>query len=169
MAMATRGFSGTGSMPTVPTLISIDHCPESTRHKCSLAGHGMKWRTHVTFRWKDYRESGGHQRKVMRITIAEFIRRFLLHVLPNGFHRIRHYGLLANGHRADKLTVCRSLLDVPSAAVDRNNDDGNTDTGASNHEPPPCPCCGRRLRIIESAVPAVSRPQARRLVTRDSP
>jgi hypothetical protein len=46
MAMATRGFSGTGSMPTVPTLISIDHCPESTRHMCCLAGHGMKWRPH---------------------------------------------------------------------------------------------------------------------------
>src|ERR1700675_2936420 len=50
--------------------------------------------THVTFRWKDYRESGDHQSKVMRITIAEFIRRFLLHVLPNRFHRIRNYGLL---------------------------------------------------------------------------
>src|ERR1700675_2804463 len=62
--------------------------------------------THVTFRWKDYRESGDHQTKVMRITIAEFIRRFLLHVLPNGFHRIRNYGLLANGHRADKLALC---------------------------------------------------------------
>ena len=49
----------------------------------------------------------------MRITIAEFMRRFLLHVLPNGFHRIRHYGLLANGHRADKLVLCRSLLAVP--------------------------------------------------------
>src|SRR6202163_1680935 len=49
--------------------------------------------THVSFLWKDYRESGDHQSKVMRITIAEFIRRFLLHVLPNGFHRIRSYGL----------------------------------------------------------------------------
>ena len=48
--------------------------------------------------------------------IGEFMRRFLLHVLPNGFHRIRHYGLLANGHRADKLALCRSLLAVPSAA-----------------------------------------------------
>jgi hypothetical protein len=69
--------------------------------------------THVSFRWKDYRENGGHKSKVMRIKVAEFIRRFLLHVLPNGFHRIRHYGLFANGHRADKLALCRSLLDVP--------------------------------------------------------
>src|ERR1700680_3155407 len=61
--------------------------------------------THVSFHWKDYRESGDHQSKVMRITIAEFIRRFLLHVLPNGFHRIRSYGLLANGPRADKVAL----------------------------------------------------------------
>jgi hypothetical protein len=85
----------------------------------------------------------------MRITIAEFIRRFLLHVLPNGFHRIRYYGLLANGHRAAKLALCRSLLDMPSAPMDHSNDD-DTDPGASNHEPPPCPCCGGRMKIIET-------------------
>jgi len=113
--------------------------------------------THVTFRWKDYRESGDHQSKVMRITIAEFIRRFLLHVLPNGFHRIRSYGLLANGHRADKLALCRSLLGVPSAPMDRNNDDDN-DPSAPNHEPPPCPCCGGRMKIIETFNGPRSRP-----------
>ena len=58
--------------------------------------------THVSFRWKDYRESGRRKSKVMRLSAGEFMRRFLLHVLPNGFHRIRHYGLFANGHRADK-------------------------------------------------------------------
>src|SRR6266403_1316509 len=57
--------------------------------------------THVSFRWKDYRENG-HRSKVMRLDVGEFMRRFLLHVLPTGFHRIRHYGLFANGHRADK-------------------------------------------------------------------
>ena len=113
--------------------------------------------THVTFRWKDYRESGDHQSKVMRITIAEFIRRFLLHVLPNGFHRIRSYGFLANGHRADKLALCRSLLDVPSAPMDRNNDDDN-DPAAPSHEPPPCPCCGGRMKIIETFNGPLSRP-----------
>ena len=59
----------------------------------------------------------------MRIEIAEFVRRFLLHVLPNGFHRIRRYGLLANGHRANKLALCRSLLALPAAPADRRNGD----------------------------------------------
>ena len=77
--------------------------------------------THVSFRWKNQRQRGSHKNKVMRITIAEFIRRFLLHVLPNGFHRIRHYGLLANGHRADQLALCRSLLAVRATGVDCNN------------------------------------------------
>ena len=113
--------------------------------------------THVSFRWEDYRESGAHQSKVMRITIAEFIRRFLLHVLPNGFHRIRNYGLLANGHRADKLALCRSLLGVPSAPMERNEDDDN-DPSASNEEPPPCPCCGGRMRIVETFYGPLSRP-----------
>jgi hypothetical protein len=112
--------------------------------------------THVSFRWKDYRKGGGHKNKVMRIAIAEFIRRFLLHILPNGFHRIRQYGLLANGHRADKLALCRSLLAAPSAPMDRNDDDD--DPGVPNHEPPACPCCGGRMTIIESFSGSLCRP-----------
>ena len=104
--------------------------------------------THVSFRWKDQRQRGGHKNKVMRITIAEFMRRFLLHVLPDGFHRIRHYGLLANGHRADQLALCRSLLAVRSAPADCNNSSDN-DPGSTDHEAPPCPCCGGRMAIIE--------------------
>ena len=113
--------------------------------------------SHVTFRWKDYRESVGHQNKVTRIEITEFIRRFLLHVLPNGFHRIRYYGLLANGHRAEKLALCRSLLQAPSTPTDRNKD-GDPGAGAPNHEPPPCPCCGGRMKIIETFDGPLSRP-----------
>jgi hypothetical protein len=113
--------------------------------------------THVSFRWEDRRKRGGHKGKVMRITIAEFMRRFLLHVLPNGFHRIRHYGLLANGHRADKLILCRSLLAVASAAVDRNNDEDNK-LGATDYEPPPCPCCGGRMKVIETFDGSLCRP-----------
>jgi len=66
----------------------------------------------VAFRWKDYR----HHRKTKLMTLAadEFIRRFLLHTLPDGFHRIRHYGFLANRQRAAKLARCRRLLDAPS-------------------------------------------------------
>jgi hypothetical protein len=119
--------------------------------------------THVSFRWKDYRESGLHKSKVMRINVGEFMRRFLLHVLPNGFHRIRHYGLFANGHRADKLALCRSLLDLPATPTDRYNDDDNGPT-ASNDESPPCPCCGGRMKIIEIFDGPLSRPyHARKL------
>ena len=113
--------------------------------------------THVRFRWKKARQGGGHKSKVMRIEIDEFMRRFLLHVLPNGFHRIRHYGLLANGHRANKLTLCRSLLAVPAAPPDRPNDN-DEDLGNLTHEPPPCPCCGGRLRIIETFDGSLRRP-----------
>ena len=111
--------------------------------------------THVSFRWKDYRESGAHKSKVIRIEVAEFIRRFLLHILPSGFHRIRHYGLFANGHRAEKLALCRTLLDVRLAPTDHNSDD---DPGAANHEPPPCPCCGGRMKVFESFNGQFSRP-----------
>src|SRR6202795_4887682 len=79
------------------------------------------------------------------------------HVLPNGFHRIRNYGLLANGHRADKLALCQSLLGLPSAPRERNEDDDN-DPSAPNEEPPPCPCCGGRMRIIETFYGPLSRP-----------
>ena len=115
--------------------------------------------THVSFRWKDYRDGGHHKSKVMHLDVGEFMRRFLLHVLPTGFHRIRHYGLFANGHRADKLTLCRRVLDVPSAPIhrDTDNDDHNAPAG-SNHELPPCPCCGGPMIIIEVFDGPLSRP-----------
>src|ERR1700745_3656859 len=111
--------------------------------------------THVSFRWKDYRGSRAHKSKVMRLDVGEFMRRFLLHILPSGFHRIRHYGLFANGHRAEKLALCRTFLDVRIAPTDRSNDD-DIDPGAANgidpsvakHEPPPCPCCGGRMKVF---------------------
>jgi hypothetical protein len=67
----------------------------------------------VAFRWKDYRLDGPNRWKTMALAPFEFIRRFLMHVLPKGFHRIRHYGLLANGARAANLTRLRELLRVP--------------------------------------------------------
>ena len=102
--------------------------------------------THVAFRWKAHRKWGGHKSKVMRLEIGEFIRRFLLHVLPNGFHRIRHYGFLANGHRTQKVALCRSLLSVPA---DTDGDRGD-DRAGSGYTPPPCPCCGGRMAITET-------------------
>ena len=99
-------------------------------------------RAGVTFRWKDYRADG--RQKVMTLATGEFIRRFLIHVLPQGFHRIRHYGLLASGTRADNIARARRLLDVPEA--------GDTNCAEATEPKPlsqPCPCCGGRMIIIE--------------------
>ena len=105
-------------------------------------------RNSVTFRWKDYRAEGREREKVMTLTIAEFIRRFLIHVLPQGFHRIRHYGLLASGTRADNIAQARRLLDVRATQTEAG--DAN---GAEANEPKPlshpCPGCGGRMMIIE--------------------
>ena len=70
----------------------------------------------VTFRWKDYRAKGRTRYKTMTLGADEFMRRFLLHVLPGGFHRIRHYGLLANGSRKASLALVRELLHAPARA-----------------------------------------------------
>ena len=81
----------------------------------------------VTFKWKDYRATGRERAKVMTLAVNEFIRRFLIHVLPGGFHRIRHYGLFANGSRIHNITRARELLNVPpqqtitADAADANN------------------------------------------------
>jgi len=112
---------------------------------------------HVSFRWRDYRENGEHKGKVMRVDAGEFMRRFLLHVLPDGFHRIRHYGLFANGHRADKLVLCRKLLAVPPTTTERDGDE-HDEQGAVDNDPPPCPCCGGRMRVIETFDGPLSRP-----------
>jgi len=96
----------------------------------------------VGFRWKDYRHHG--KTKVMALDAHEFIRRFLLHTLPDGSHRIRHYGLLANGHRAEKLALCRKLLAVPPPAEPPGSDPERCErslpvTGDARDL---CPCCG---------------------------
>ena len=114
---------------------------------------------HVTFRWKDYREEGQTKSKAMTLTAGEFIRRFLLHVLPDGFNRIRHYGLFANGHRADKLALCRRLLNAPRGDFERANSDHVDDDEAAPIEPPPCPCCGGRMKLVESFEGSYSRPR----------
>ena len=105
---------------------------------------------HVTFRWKDYREAGNRQSKVMRLSPAEFIRRFLLHVLPDGFHRIRHYGLFANGHRAEKLALCRKVMGVTPADAAPEDKPDAVEPEDVHDQPPACPCCGGRMRVIET-------------------
>lgn len=117
---------------------------------------------HVSFRWKDYRENGDHKNKVMKLAVGEFMRRFLLHVLSDGFHRIRHYGLFANGHRADKLVLCRTLLNVAAAEPDHTDCNKQAES-PSVFEPPACPCCGGRMKIVENFEGTYSRPfRARR-------
>jgi hypothetical protein len=103
----------------------------------------------VTFQWKDYRAKGRERAKLMTLAIDEFIRRFLLHVLPDGFHRIRHYGLFANGGRAENIARARRLLDVP-AAQREPSDAGSTDDSEPDALAHPCPCCGGRMIIIET-------------------
>ena len=103
----------------------------------------------VTFGWKDYRISGRTRHKTMTLSPEEFMRRFLLHVLPGGFHRIRHYGLLANAGRREHLAKARELLGVATSNVDAAL--LNTEVSGDLVQPTfVCPCCGSPMRIIET-------------------
>jgi len=104
----------------------------------------------VTFNYKDYRANGRAHYKVMTLATSEFIRRFLIHVLPKGFHRIRYYGLLAKSSCAENLARARELLAVPKPQVLTDNDGGPTEPSTTAH---PCPCCGGRMIIIEVFAP----------------
>jgi hypothetical protein len=103
----------------------------------------------VAFKWKDYRIKGRDRHKTMTLAVPEFIRRFLIHVLPSGFHRIRHYGLFASGARAQNIARARQLL---ATAAQTRQDGGLSEPGAA--DPPtssrPCPCCGGRMIVIET-------------------
>jgi hypothetical protein len=102
----------------------------------------------VTFRWKDYRATGRDRQKLMTLASDEFIRRFLIHVLPSGFHRIRHYGLFANGGRVDNIARARQLLNGP--VVQSEPGDATIGDGEPQTLSHPCPCCGGRMIIIET-------------------
>jgi Putative transposase/Transposase zinc-binding domain len=100
----------------------------------------------VSFNYKDYRLEGPDRCKVMTLATDEFIRRFLIHVLPKGFHRIRHYGLFTKAACADNIACARQLLGSQKSQSDTtDNNDGNQ-TPILSH---PCPCCGGRMIIIE--------------------
>ena len=104
----------------------------------------------VTFRYKDYRIKSHERWKSMTLPTEEFIRRFLLHVLPHGFHRIRHYGLFANAERSDNLSRARALLGQPAPP-------GMTSETRTNKESAPCaftcPACGSAMLIVRTLPP----------------
>jgi hypothetical protein len=100
----------------------------------------------VAFRWKDYRIKSGDRQKVMRLTTDEFIRRFLMHVLPDGLHRIRHYGLLASAQRKTNIAKVRAL--IGASAPKQEPPSENDPTPLTLREP--CPCCGGTMLIIET-------------------
>jgi len=102
----------------------------------------------VTFKYKDYRIEGPGRYKTMTLATHEFIRRFLIHVLPAGFHRIRYYGLLASGKRADNIARARELLAVPLLPIEAIKA-ASTDANEPQTPEHPCPCCGGRMVIIE--------------------
>jgi hypothetical protein len=120
-------------------------------HRVAIANSrlvGMDKQT-VSFKWKNYRVKEQNRHRTMTLTKDEFIRRFLLHVLPSGFHRIRHYGLTANTGRKKNLAKARQLLNVkvPMALPDEDKTDEE-----KAHEPLPtfiCPCCGAGMVVTE--------------------
>src|SRR5258707_2079489 len=102
----------------------------------------------IAFRWKDYRTNGPGRWKTMRLHPHEFIRRFLLHVLPKGFHRIRHYGLFASANRAESIATARALLGVvPAAAQAQEQPDVAPDSPRVLAAP--CPRCGAPMIDID--------------------
>ena len=103
----------------------------------------------VTFRYKDYRRDGRQRYRTMTLEAGEFIRRFLLHVLPKGFHRIRHYGLLASAGRKANIARVRELLAVPQPKAECSQTD-DAEAAAPTDWRPPCPCCGGRMIIVET-------------------
>ncbi len=93
----------------------------------------------VTFKWKDYRAKASARYKLMTLDADEFIRRFLIHVLPDGFHRIRHYGLFANANRANNIALARRFLGVPDPARSNQASD-NIENAHEDEERSACPC-----------------------------
>ncbi len=106
----------------------------------------------VTFRYKDYRRDGRERLRTMTLAPDEFIRRFLLHVLPTGFHRIRHYGLLASATCKANIAHAKGLIAAPLPSIDPStqHDDADVAAGTTPDHRPPCPCCGGRMIIVES-------------------
>src|SRR5947208_11468845 len=137
---AKRSFAGPAAVLTYPSRYT-HRVAISNRRLLAFDERG------VTFRWKDYRATGKTRYKAMTLAIDEFIRRFLLHVLPTGFHRIRHYGLFASGNRADMIARAREFLGLAPPAAE---DAVEIDPMAAQVLAHPCPCSGGRMIVIET-------------------
>ena len=116
-------------------------------HRVAISNHRLVSADadNVAFRWKDYRIKRGDRQKVMRLATDEFIRRFLIHVLPDGFHRIRHYGLLASATRKATIARIRDLLGQQQPELEAQ--EPTEPAPLTLREP--CPCCGGPMRVIE--------------------
>jgi hypothetical protein len=141
-----------GPVRVLKYLSRYTHRVAISNRRILFVGEGV-----VRFLWKDYADCTAS--KQLTLTAEEFLRRFLLHVVPRGFMRIRHYGLLANCHREPKLARCRALLGVaappsPPADLDHTSrgHEGNADR-PTEPTPPACPVCGQPLRVVEIIAP----------------
>jgi hypothetical protein len=129
-------------------------------HRVAISNHRLLWmdEKHVTFRWKDYAHHS--KSRAMTLTLEEFLRRFLQHVLPKGLPRIRYFGWLANRRRRELLPLCRTLLAVPPEVTSSVN--GETTVWE-------CPCCGGAMRVVERlTAKQILREQSRRVAILDS-
>jgi len=115
-------------------------------HRVAISNHRIRnfAEGKVTFRWKDYTAKG--KQRLMTVTAGEFLRRFLLHVLPRGFQRIRFFGFLANRRRGAILSICRRLLEVYPTQETCEKSKPENDGADSQH---PCPVCGGPMLLVE--------------------
>lgn len=133
-----------GPAAVLAYLSRYTHRVAISNHRLLSADAGI-----VAFRWKDYRIKRGDRMKVMRLPAAEFIRRFLIHVLPTGFHRIRHAGFLANGIRRNSLENIRRMIDTEPEPDQTTGEDEHADPDERGlHQT--CPRCGGAMRVIET-------------------
>jgi hypothetical protein len=118
-------------------------------HRVAISNHRLiaADQRSVTFKVKNYRIEGPGRYTTMTLDVGEFIRRFLIHVLPKGFHRIRHYGLLASANRAETIARARELLGLATPAAEAAVE---IDAAAAQPLAQPCPCCGGRMFVIET-------------------
>jgi hypothetical protein len=139
-----------GPQRVLQYLSRYTHRVAISNHRLLFVGDGM-----VRFRWTDYADHARH--KALPLPATEFLRRFLLHVVPRGFMRIRHYGLLANRHRTEKLARCRQLLGcrlLVAAPAGLDDQDPGRTADTSLQAPPRCPLCGGPLRVVELLAPS---------------